>query len=437
MKGRYIIILFSCAALLGCDKDLLEKSPVTTLNPTNFWQDANEAEMAVNALYTFLPGIFTVYDDNNTDISVEPWSGGNKIINGQVQNTSGQVLSWWQSNFTAVSAANRFIENVDTVPAEEISDEMLARLKAEARFIRAVSYTFLVNYFGDVPFFTHELNLSEGSTISRTDKQEVLDFIEAELTEISEILPLEYSGDDKGRITKGAALAWKARAMLWSEQYEKAADAAKAVIDLGIYQLHPDYSELFHYSGEYNNNEVILEYIYTDVTGHNFMSRSAPYGITNRQGVGLSVNPTANLINEYETINGLAPADDPAFDPEDSYRNRDPRLQATIWLPLFEEGSYADTLWGQSEPLDVRPGSGTMDEVLSNNRGNVTGFMLKKYTNEEDMDNLNNSSQNFIILRYADVLLMYAEAKIELGQIDQSVVEAINEVRARVGLPGL
>lgn len=391
--------------------------------------------MAVNALYTFLPDIFQVYYDNKTDISVQPYTGGNVLVNGNVEVTTGEFASIWQSHFRAVAAANRFLEDVNTVPGDQITEALLNRLKAEARFVRAVNYTYLVNYFGDVPFLTSELSVSEASQVHRTDKDEVLQFIETELTEIASILPKEYTGDDIGRITKGAALAWKARAMLWSGQYDKAAEAAKAVMDLNQYALYPDYAGLFQYGAEYNNKEAILEYIYTPVTGHAFLRNVGPYGVTKENG-GMSVNPTAALVNEYETINGLAPSEDPSFDPEDPYRDRDPRLQATIWLPLFNEGAYADTLWGQNVPHDVRPGSKTADEVFSV-RGNQTGFILKKYTNEEDMTNILNSSQNYIILRYADVLLMYAEAKIELGQIDASVVAAIDEVRARVGLPSL
>jgi hypothetical protein len=434
MIKQYLTIFFLSFIFWGCNKDLLDKYPTTTLNPNNFWNDANEAETGVNALYTFLPGMSHLIEFvDYTEMSVMPTSSGNALVNGQIQVTSGL---WWNSHFRAVAACNRFLEQVNTVPDDKITPDMLSRLKAEARFIRAVNYTFLVNYYGDVPLFTNQLSLSEASVIKRTDKQAVLDFIEKELTEIANDLPLKYTGGNIGRITKGAALAWKARAMLWSKQYQKAADAAKAVIDLNQYELYPDYAGLFKYSGEYNNKEVILEYIYTNITGHDLMRRAAPYGISN-QTSNLSINPTVLLVNQYETINGLAPKDDPTFDADDPYKNRDPRLQATIWLPVFKNGSYADTLWGENKPFDVRPGAKTKDEVFREIRGNQTGFLLKKYLNREDMANITNSSQNYIILRYADVLLMYAEAKIELNQIDASVIDAIDEVRTRAHMPTL
>ncbi|MEJ7767798.1 MAG: RagB/SusD family nutrient uptake outer membrane protein [Chitinophagaceae bacterium] len=436
MKKLYIVIVSGCVLLWGCNKDLLDKQPVTTLNPTNFWQNGAEAEMAVNALYNFLPNILQVDFENRTELSVEPFSGGNVIVNGQVQVTTGEILSWWRSHYRAVAAANRFLEEVSAVPADKITPALLGRLKAEARFIRAMSYTFLVNYFGDVPLLDKNLTVAEAAAVTRTGKQEVLNFIEKELTEVAAMLPLVYSGKDKGRITRGAALAWKARAMIWSKQYQKAADAAKAVMDLNQYELFNNYAGLFKYAAEYSNKEVILEYIYTPVTGHNFMQRAAPYGVT-KQTSNLSINPTALLVNEYETIRGLPTASDPAFNPEDPFRNRDPRLQATIWLPLYRSGAYADTLWGTTVPHEVRPGSRTRDEIASLIRGNQTGFLMKKYLNIEDIATILNSSQNYIILRYADVLLMYAEANIELGKMDASVIKAIDDVRARVKMPGL
>ena len=436
---KKIIYIFIIAGIvMGCDDDLLNKYPVTTINPSTFWQDEAEAEMAVNDLYRFLPAMNAqIRFDNKTDISITPSSGGNDLVNGIVDPTFGEFQSWWTDNYRAVSAANRFLEGIELVPKDKISTEKYARLKAEARFIRAMSYTFLTNYFGDIPLFTHEINVSEALEISRTDKQTVQDFIEKELTEIANTLPVEYKNTNIGRITKGAALAWKARAMLWSKQYAKAAEAAKAVIDMNQYALHSDYATLFKYSGEYATKEVILERIYSAINTHTFANMAAPYGIT-AQSTTLNINPTRLLADSYETINGLPIDKDPEYDPEDPYRNRDPRLQATLWLPVFKEGSYADVLWGSSVPHDCRPGSKTKDEVQTTQTVNMTGFLLKKYTNIEDMANPSLCNQNLILLRYADVLLMYAEAQNEVSSApDNSVYAAINAVRNRVGMPNL
>ncbi|SEA14453.1 Starch-binding associating with outer membrane [Porphyromonadaceae bacterium KH3R12] len=434
---KLLLVMIIMGIFISCNDDFLNKYPVTTINPSTFWQDESEAEMAVNDLYRFLPTINEqIRFDNKTDISIFPGSTGNDLVYGLVDPTFGEFQTWWTNHYRAVSAANRFLEGIELVPKEKISIEKYERFRAEARFIRAMSYTYLTNYFGDVPLFMHEITVSEALEITRTSKQQVIAFIEKELTEAANILPAKYENTDIGRITKGAALAWKARAMLWAKQYDKAVDAAKAVMDMELYELDPDYSKLFKYAGEFSTKEIILERIYSAVNTHNFMNIAAPYGITS-QSTSLNINPTRVLVDSYETINGLFITEDPDYDPEDPYRNRDPRLQATIWLPLFKEGAYADTLWNTSVPHDCRPGSKTKDEVQTNQAVNMTGFLMKKYINIEDMANPALCSQNFIILRYADVLLMYAESRNEVSGPDQSVYDAVNMVRNRAGLPVL
>lgn len=423
-----------CFTLLGCNDDLLDKYPVNSLSPSIYWQSVADAESAVNALYLSLPDMTQINMEKQTDLALRPSSAGNDLITGKVTETFQTFQDWWSRYFNGVASANRVIEGLDLIPPANITPEKLSRLKAEARFIRVVSYTFLVNYFGDVPLITKSLQVTEASSVKRTPKQEVMNFIESELSEISNILPASYLKPDIGRITKGAVLAWKARFMLWTKQYQKAADAAKAVMDLNVYSLHPDYASLFKKGAEYANKEVILEYIYSGIRTHDFFSQVAPTTIVAGKSTTLVTNITRALVDAYETVNGLAPANDPVWNIEDPYKNRDPRLYATVWLPTYKTGSYADMLWGQTKLLECRPGSKTKDEVFLSSTGDVTGFYIKKYTVPEDVAAPTLSSQNFVILRYADVLLMYAEAKIELGQIDATVIQAINSIRQRPGV---
>lgn len=431
---KKILFFICCVMLMGCNEDLLNKYPVSTLNPSIYWQNSTDAESAVNALYLYLPDINQINMEKQTDLALRPSSGGNELVNGNVSDTYQTFQDWWSQGYNGVAAVNRVLEGLDQIPAANITPEKLSRLKSEARFIRAVSYTFLVNYFGDVPLITKSLQVAEASAIKRTPKQEVMNFIESELTEVGNVLPVSYLKPDIGRITKGAVLAWKARCMLWTKQYQKAADAAKAVMDLNIYALQPDYASLFKKGAEYANKEVILEYIYSVTRTHAFFSLVAPTTIVASKNPTLVFNTTRLLVDAYETVNGLTPANDPAWSIEDPYKNRDPRLYATVWLPVYKTGSYADLLWGQTKLLECRPGSKTKDEVFLSSSGNMTGFYIKKYTVPEDVATPTLSSQNFIILRYADVLLMYAEAKIELGQIDATVVQAINSIRQRTGV---
>ena len=428
-----VVALLVCLVLTGCDTVSLDKSPETTLNPDIFWQSEKDAVAAVNQLYTFLPPIRqTIYLDKYSDIAVGSAVSANNFIAGRVDATFSGARNQWNQAYRAIRATNYFLENADRV--EGIESSLLTRLKAEARFIRAINYMELVMFFGDVPLVTSTLQVSEGAEVERADKEAIWDFIDSELTAISGDLPVSYSGNEDsgiGRVTRGAALALKARSMLYAKRWRAARDAAQDVIDLGVYSLHPDYSELFKYEGEYNP-EVILQRTYTQsLSPHSFPRWNAPRTLIGTQSAQ-KMSVTRTLIDAYEMENGKRISNPTSgYDPSDPYRNRDPRLQATIWLPVFDETSYADTLWGRSKRFDTRPGSGNQDEALGYNVGNRTGFLMKKYIDQEDMSDPTNSGINFMIIRYPEVLLTYAEAKVELGELDQSAIDAVNQVRQR------
>src|SRR5690606_16080657 len=233
---------------------------------------------------------------------------------------------------------------------------------------------------------------------------------------------------DKGRVTKGTALGLKARYMLYAGRYQEAADAADAVMDLGVHDLFPSYESLFKYANE-NNEEVLFDIQYVQGTVSNdifgvFAQRSV-------NGRSLFV-PTKNLVDAYEMTNGL-PIDDPGsgYDPANPYVDRDPRLRYSVYV----EGDILPN----GNTFDPKPNSGTGDAVGSTFLVSPTGFNVKKYINVEDLATPNNSGINLILLRYAEVLLTYAEAKIELNQIDNAVYDAINEVRSRldVNMPAI
>lgn len=416
--------------VVGCDDALLDSRPTDTLNDAIFWQSQQDAVNAVNALYPFLPGIDEMDWDMMSDIgtSLSPSSATSTIQKGDHDAGMSFFNGHWDPAYRGIRAANYFLENVDRVKAEDpgFSDARANRLKAEARFIRALLYTRLVMLFGDVPLVTHSLDLQESRAVTRTDANEVWDFIEAELGAIAADLPERYTGNDVGRITRGAALAMQARAMLYAGRWQKAAAAAKAVIEMGVYSLYPSYEKLFGYAAE-NSSEVILDRQYAQgLASHNFFDAYAPRGMNGEVGI----SPTRTLVDAYETINGLPITRDPEYDPLNPYSNRDPRLNYTLFLPAFSDEVPGELMYN-GRRYDPRPGSGTADEVERDYRRTKTGFNTQKYVNNEDLLDRSNGGTNFILIRYADVLLMYAEAKIEAGEIDASVYDAINRVRRR------
>lgn len=419
---KLMIALLLSIMTVGCQDDLLETFPKDELSSAGFWKTKADAINAINGIYPLLPGVSEVDWDRMSDIATtnSPSNGTVLIEKGEHDANTAHFLAKWGNAYEAIAAANYFLENVGQVQANDpsLDDELMNRLKGEARFIRAFFYTRLTMLYGDVPLITTTIDVEEAKSLTRTPQDQVWDFIEAELTEIADHLPKNYTGDDIGRVTKGAALAMKARAMLYAERWETAAAAAKAVMDLGVYSLYPNYGNLFSYEAE-NNSGVIFDKQYLkDIASHNFFRTTAPVSLDGR----VDICPTLTLVEAYETLDGSP------VDPLDPYANRDPRLDFTLFVPTFSDDVPGEVLYN-GKIYDPRPNSGTGDEVDVDFYRTKTGFSMQKYINEEDMDDRSNCGTNFILIRYADVLLMYAEAKIEANQIDGTVYTAINDVR--------
>ncbi|HLA59147.1 MAG TPA: RagB/SusD family nutrient uptake outer membrane protein, partial [Puia sp.] len=237
-------------------------------------------------------------------------------------------------------------------------------------------------------------------------------------------LPGSYSGNDAGRITSGAAWALKARVELFNQKYSDCVNSCNQVI--GKYSLFPNYTDLFRIQNEHNSEIILdIEYKENDVP-LTTLGRNALHFQGGGGGGWYSIDPSQSLVNTYEMNNGKA-IDDPAsgYDPNQPYTNRDPRLAQTIVTP----GSLVDGIY--FNPLEP----GTLDYWL---RHNYTGYAPRKYISHlSDFDDMWNVGLNIPLIRYAEVLLTYAEAKIEQNQIDNSVYDAINQVRSRAGMPNV
>lgn len=417
-----LIVIFST----GCDNDLLNTVPNDRLSSETFWNTEEDAELAVNDLYNHLPGNYTLVWDGISDIAIPNniWSAEVAYVRGQQDGESGVGEGHWNSSYRAIRSANNFLANVDRVFENSevpVDEDLINRFKAEARVIRAFKYMQLVMTFGDVPLVTTPITIEEGKETTRTDTEEIWDFIETELEESADDLDASYKGEDIGRITTGAALALKARAMLYAGRYTKAHQAAAEVMDLG-YSLFPSYENLFTYEAE-NNEEVILD--------KQFIAGDKPnnlFAFLGRPAMGLGESsapvPTKTIVDAFEMDNGMAIDEDGSgYDPFNPYENRDPRLRYSIYI-------YGDTL-PDGNIYDPRPGFGGPSDIEKGQNSTNTGFNIKKYVAPEDMGSPSNGGLNIIIVRYAEVLLTYAEARIEDNQIDQSVYDAINEVRQR------
>jgi len=404
---------------VGCKKDLLKTIPNDRITSDIFWNREKDAVIAANALYTFLDGTNQLHRDVFTDIAhTNNQYGDYKAMETGAYNALSPVVEQeWTNDYKGIHGANYFLENIDKVVTTDTA--LINHLRGEVRFIRAYLYSNLVFIYGDIPLITKSLTIEEAKNVTQTSAGGIWDFIYKELGDAADELPVEAS--EKGRITKGAAMAVNARSMLYSKRYDKAAQLSKAVTDLAVYSLYSSYEKLFAYAAE-NNSEVILnkEFI-KDIYPNDVMDLFAPFSILSN---GVVIVPLKKIADAYEMTNGKNITDaGSGFDPYDPYKNRDPRLKYSIYVPgdLLPNGNV----------FDSRPNSGTADAAGSNYQVSVTGFDVKKYINVEDINELANSGINIILLRYAEILLTYAEAKIELNEIDASVYDAINQVRER------
>ncbi|MEX0720778.1 MAG: RagB/SusD family nutrient uptake outer membrane protein [Balneolaceae bacterium] len=419
-------VIFVFAFASGCDNDLLNTAPNDRLSSETFWNSEEDAEYMVNDLYTYLPGTYTLLWDGMSDIAIPNniWINEVDYVRGQQDGESAVGKSHWNNSYRAIRGANNFLANVDDVfenSETPVNEDLINRFKGEARVLRAFKYLQLVTVFGDVPLITTPISVNEGKEIGRTDIEQIWDFIETELEESAEVLEISYNGDDVGRITRGAALAIKSRAMLHAGRFTKAHEAASRVMDLG-YSLYPSYETLFTYEAE-NNQEVILDkqFIASDYPNNLFALLGRP-----AMGLGESSAPvpTKNIVDAYEMANGMDIEETGSgYDPFNPYENRDPRMRYSMYV-------YGDTM-PNDNIYDPRPGFGGQSDIERGQNTTNTGFNIQKYVDPADISSPSNGGINIIIMRYAEVLLNYAEAKIEDNQIDQSVYDAINEIRER------
>ncbi|MCX2585601.1 RagB/SusD family nutrient uptake outer membrane protein [Pedobacter sp. MR22-3] len=431
------IIIFLLLGLSSCQKNYLDKTPLSGPSDETYFSNQDELVLAVNGLYRYanyapldnMP--LNLLMDNGTDIG---WDRNNSPLQslgkGNQDSNNGLAISVWTEAYKVIAKCNFILDNIDKVK-DKSTAAIYNRSKAEARFIRAYTYQYLTDYFGSVPLITNVLTL-ETAQVAKTEKGAIVEFILKEFTEAAADLPLNYSGVDVGRATRGTALAFKARTALNNARWAEAAEAAKAVMDLKIYSLHNNYGTLFSYAGQ-SSPEIIWAFQYLKAS--RTKTHSTPNALLSRNGLGFTNKvPSQSLVDVYPCTDGLNIDQSPLFDPKAPYKNRDPRLTFTIAVPgsvfynyQFETHRDSVKCWN----YNTTPATRVDNQDALNAFATFTGYCWKKYVDLDDKADRSNSEINVIQIRYAEVLLIYAEAKNELGQLDQSAYDAINLVRAR------
>jgi len=434
---RIISIFFVCLFFLmtSCES-YLDLSPVDKPSSETFLKNKEELLIAVNGCYNPLWALtdgdvnFYIMLETLTDIGTNRLSGGTTqlISNGSVSADNSWFLTHWKNFYSGIASCNYLIENMNR--AENNTDaNTYNRINAEARFLRAFYYSYLNELWGGVPLVTKSIGLDKAQ-MQRSSKEEVTSFILNELSEAAGSLPWEYGSSDIGRVTKGAALALRSRIALYNGKWDEAISSAKQIIDSGKYSLHNNYGNLFLYAGE--ASKEIMFAIQYQLGGK---VHSIPWRYSTRMGGGTTERfPVIALVDAYECTDGKTIDKSPLYDPNHPEKDRDPRLGYTVVMPntvfwgyQFETHPDSTMCWN----YNVSPAKRVANQDVSNSYATASGFCWKKYVDVIDNPDKKSSELNFTLIRYAEVLLNYAEAKIEKGEIDQSIYDAVNMVRQR------
>lgn len=447
LAGIFLLLVPACEL-----NSVLDKKPTDSYSDAAVWDDPALAEAFANGAYDLLPFGFqrqsyrlfpysNMCDEANSRNSL---STIGVIVNGnQTPSYSGPLDVWTnpgndRSYWEPITQANKFLDKIES---SKFDETLKARLKSEMRVVRAWSYFQLLNHYGGVPLITKSFSLEDDFKVARNSYDEVMNFIIKELDESMGTLPLDYNSSNKGRVTKGAAMAIKARALLYAasplnnpgndkKKWQAAADAAKAIIDLNQYELHNNYKALFTETGGYKTKEVIwgrpMNINVEIETGALVERLLYPNGWA---GYGHS-HPIQNLIDDYETLNGLLPEEDPEYDPQNPYKNRDPRFYATI---LYDGAPFKE----RTIETFLPGGLDTPDGIESAWNATETSYYIRKFIDESkcgcNSTSSGSSSPTWIWFRYGEVLLNYAEAMYNLGN-EAVCREYLNKVRSRPGV---
>lgn len=434
LKGLLAAVLPFMAA--SCGEDFLTVVPQDQLDSEAVFSESSGGDLFLSDIYNNLPDQETLNSDGFGYDSFEmfgdnavarydwcvSWNIG--IARDYGPNNTGFLYAhgypsipfYYPRMMANIRKCNVFIKQVEDHKGNFSADWIRKRV-AEARFLRAYFYHQAWMAYGGLPIITVPLDRNtQGDAIfyPRSTSEETFEFITRELGECAADLPNEVGA---GHATQGAALTLKGWCELFAGRYDLAAATNWQVMQLGVYDLYKEgYNALFT---EKANNCAESIFAYQHVPGNKISQRSMLFGpIGAYNGWGF-MQPTQNLVEEYRMASGLPTGEDGNFDPQNPYAGREPRFYESI---IYHKSTFSGKVYEINDLYD--PASNL-----------YTGYFRRKGISEPL--NLGQEGYNFMFFRFAEVLLSYAEAKIELNEIDDTVLDAIDRVRRRGGLPSL
>ncbi|MDB4903613.1 MAG: Starch-binding associating with outer rane [Mucilaginibacter sp.] len=405
MNKYYKILTIAMCITIGlttaCNKDFLNKQPVSQGTAGNYYKTASDAEGGLVGAYTqaFLNDQYWVWDyTTNGDARADNcFAGGDNpdnfgVDNFTVTNVNGNITRDWQGLYQDIYAANIVLDYVPKIPAAQFTANRQAQILGEVKFIRALSYFQLVTTYGDVPLVLTTINTPVKP--SRTAATAVYAQIEKDLTDAESALPVSFAA--VGHATQGAAQALLAKVYAQEGKYQPCLDYCNKVINGGQYSLVPNFATLF--DGTKNTTESIFEIQHSSASGFTTYNVSlylpALFGTYSFKKFNL---PTNDLVNLYQTQNDTI------------------RLKSSIYLATVDANGLA-----AGDPI---PAPYTTSSV-------TVPFLYKWKTN---ISQFGGGTDNTILLRLADIILLKAEALNQLGQTS-TAIPLVNQIRARVKL---
>jgi tetratricopeptide (TPR) repeat protein len=411
-----IMLILVVCVLTSCGNDFLSVQPQDELTNANFPQTINDLGKALIGAYAELqngsafegnytaaiewvmPGDLYEQDQNPPRVQLEllSWPPNNTHITGI-----------YVSSYAGISKSNLVIDEAKKIEAKT-SDETSKKklIVAQAKFLRGLFYYRLVKYFGGVPLITKELNTNSNFNIPRSSAKDSWKRVDNDLEDAAAVLPVSWPSDEAGRATKGAALGFLAKAYLWQKKYQKAIEADQKLINLHQYHLLSNFRDIFKLSNP-DNAEIVFATQFSGkqngIEGMNLDVRSAPRGFPSKY---VGRDAWSNFVPRQEWID--------AFTRDSNGRIKDKRY----WAVIIGPGQKHQSIKGFTMPKNY-PNSGTK-----------TGYIITKWWQKPSSHNI---GLEYPILRYAEVLLNYAEALNEVGQSKKAMKE-VNIVRKRAGL---
>ncbi len=473
--------------LTGCN-GILDVSPRDQLSDDAVFADPNLAQAFVNDMYRGMgQGLYEIMLSSMADEThfIHVYQT-DKVVQARITPSDRGALDDnrfnhfdWSDNYTRIRQANTFLRRIDSTTFDTAWKQ---RMKGEAYFLRAYFYHNLLRMYGGVPLITKVYGLNEDYKVARNTFKETVDFIVANADSAAALLPVSYSAADVGRATKGAALALKARVLLYAASdlynvnpsgqpetgytgsqdrtalWRAAKDAAKAVMDLGVYSLFrpapanaqeaaKNYGDLFL---QQTSEEVIMSRQFLTSRG---WSDGGPFGLFNGPNGYHNWGgntPIQNLIDDYRMANGSKFDWSNPVHAAAPYANRDPRFYASIlydgapWrtrptdAQKFEPNNMIETFraltYVESGTTKVAAGLDTREGPIEDWNGGYSGYYIRKFVDPTVDHQFVVQQVPWIFFRYAEILLNYAEASIELNELGDAMT-ALNQIRRRAGMP--